>query len=204
MLINKLTELVLFRFAAFKLCFLLGLVFLISACSPKLDWRTVQSPQEGYSALFPGKPERLDRKIPYAGEIIPQTLEALKIDEDIYSISTVHLTKSQASLATPLLEQLQNILFKRAGVDGATAISADAQYQTTNRQRLPTKDYFLSFKDAGASTQSMRVRWITRVSANGDTWIYQISVLHMAPSGKEAKQYFSEEPYTNFFDEFRL
>ena len=82
-----------FRFAVFKLCFLLGFVFLISACSPKLDWRTVQSPQEGYSALFPGKPERLDRKIPYFGETVPQTLEALKIDEDIYSISTVHLTK---------------------------------------------------------------------------------------------------------------
>ena len=193
-----------FRFAVFKLCFLLGFVFLISACSPKLDWRTVQSPQEGYSALFPGKPERLDRKIPYFGETVPQTLEALKIDEDIYSISTVHLTKSQASLATPLLEQLQNILFKRAGVDHATAISTDAQYQNSNRQRIATKDYFLTFKDAGKNAQLMRVRWITRVSANGDVWIYQISALHMAPASKEAKQYFSEEPYTTFFDEFRL
>ena len=197
-------ERVLFRSALFRLCFLLGLVFLIGACSPKLDWRTVQSPQEGYSALFPGKPERLDRKIPYSGELIPQTLEALKIDEDIYSISTVYLTKSQASLAPTLLEQLQNILFKPAGVDNTSVISTDAQYQNSNRQRLPTKDYFLTFKDAGANAQSMRVRWITRVSANGDVWIYQISVLHMSTTSKAAKQYFSEEPYTNFFDEFRL
>ena len=176
----------------------------MSACSPKLNWRTVQSPQEGYVALFPGKPERLDRKIPYLGEVLPQTLEAVKIDDDIYSISSIRLTKSQASLTPQLIEQLQNILFKRAGVDSATAISADAQYQNANRQRLPTKDYFLTFKDAGANAQSMRVRWISRVGTNGDIWIYQISVLHLASSGEEAKQFFSTERYTNFFDEFRL
>lgn len=45
---------------------LAALVFLV-ACSPKLDWRTVQSPQERYTALFTGKPEKLERKIPYEG-----------------------------------------------------------------------------------------------------------------------------------------
>ena len=180
----------------------LTFAFLLSACSPKLDWRIVQSPQEAYSALFPGKPEKIERKLPYQNQEIPQTLEAVKIEDDIYSVSAMHLTKDQAALAPNLLGQLQDNLFKRANVNLETAVSVDALYQTANKQRAATKDYFLEFKSTGAVEQSMRVRWITRVAPNNEIWIYQISVLHTAPARVEAKKFFSEEAYSNFFDEF--
>lgn len=185
-----------------KLGVFLSFVFLLSACSPKLDWRTVQSPQEGYSALFPGKPEKIERRLPYQNQEIPQTLEAVKIDNDIYSVSTIHLSKDQAMLAPKLLEQLQGNLLSRAGVNTKTVISADAFYQATNRQRGATKDYFLEFKSTGAVEQSMRVRWITRSTPNNGAFIYQLSVLHTAPARVDAKKFFSEEAYSNFFDEF--
>ena len=186
-----------------RLGVVLAFVFLLSACSPKLDWRIVQSPQEAYSALFPGKPEKIDRKLPYQNQEIPQTLEAVKIEDDIYSVSAMHLTKDQAALAPNLLEQLQDNLFKRANVNLETAVSVDALYQTANKQRAATKDYFLEFKSTGAVEQSMRVRWITRIAPDTGAWIYQISVLHTAPSRVDAKRFFSEEAYSNFFDEFR-
>ena len=176
--------------------------FLLTACSPKLDWRTVQSPQEGYIALFPGQPEKIERRLSYQDQEIPQTLEAVKIDHDIYSVSTIHLGKNQIALVAKLLEQLQGNIFNRAGVNTETAISADAFYQIANRQRVSTKDYFLEFKSAGTSEQSMRVRWITRMTPDNGTWIYQLSVLHTAPARVNAKQFFSEEAYSNFFDEF--
>ena len=180
----------------------LAFAFLLSACSPKLDWRTVQSPQEGYSALFPGKPEKIERRLPYQNQAIPQTLEAVKIEDDIYSVSAIHLTKDQALLAPKLLEQLQGNLLNRANVNLESAVTTDAFYQAANRQRLPTKDYFLEFKSTGAVEQSMRVRWITRITPDNGAWIYQISVLHTAPARVPAKQFFSEEAYSNFFDEF--
>ena len=136
----------------------LAFAFLLSACSPKLDWRTVTAPQEGYSALFPGKPERIERKLPYQNQEIPQTLEAVKIEDDIYSVSTIHLGKDQVALAPKLLEQLQGNLLNRANANLENAVTADASYQAANRQRLPTKDYFLEFKSTGAVEQSMRVR----------------------------------------------
>ena len=181
----------------------LALALLLSACSPKLDWRTVQSPQDRYSALFPGKPEKIQRKLPYQNQEIPQTLEAVKIEDDIYSVSTIHLSKIQATLAPKLLEQLQGNLLNRANVSLESALSVDALYQTANKQRIATKDYFLEFKSTGAVEQSMRVRWITRVAPDNGVWIYQISVLHTAPARVDAKQFFSEEAYANFFDEFR-
>ncbi|WP_231970634.1 hypothetical protein [Polynucleobacter necessarius] len=165
----------------------LALAFLLSACSPKLDWRTVQSPQDGYSALFPGKPEKIQRKISYQDQEIPQTLQAVKIEDDIYSVSTIHLTKDQSTLAPKLLEQLQGNLLNRASVSLESALSVDALYQTANKQRVATKDYFLEFKSTGAVEQSMRVRWITRIGSDNGTWIYQISVLHTAPARVDAK-----------------
>lgn len=180
----------------------LAFAFLLSACSPKLDWRSVQAPQEGYSALYPGKPEKIGRKISYQNQEIPQTLEAVKIEDDVYSVSTIRLSQEQSALVPKLLEQLQVNLFSRANVNLDSAVSNDALYQTANKQRLAAKDYFLEFKSAGAVEQSMRVRWITRVAPDSGTWIYQISVLHTAPARVDAKKFFSEEAYSNFFDEF--
>ncbi|BDX22380.1 hypothetical protein TUM22923_17010 [Polynucleobacter sp. TUM22923] len=177
--------------------------FLLTACSPKLDWRTVQSPQENYTALFPGKPEKLDRKIPYQGQEIPQTLEAVKIDDDIYSVSATQLNQSQVEFLPNLLAQLQDNLFKRANVNLDNAVSKDDFYQTVSRQKIVTKDYFLEFPSTGAIETSMRVRWITRITPERGAWVYQISVLHTAPARVEAKKFFSEEAYSNFFDEFR-
>ena len=117
-------------------------------------------------------------------------------------MSTIHLAKDQVALAPKLLEQLQNNLFNRAKVNAESAVSSDASYQAANRQRLSAKDYFLEFKSTGAVEQSMRVRWITRVTPDNGVWIYQISVLHAAPARVDAKQFFSEEAYSNFFDEF--
>ena len=202
MLTNKHTVQVFSKAMLQKFCVVLALAFLLSACSPKLDWRTVQSPQEAYSALFPGKPEKIERRLPYQNQEIPQTLEAVKIDDDIYSVSTIHLSKEQASLAPNLLEQLQDNLLSRTNINQGSAVGVDAFYRTANKQRATTKDYFLEFQSSGRVEQSMRVRWITRMASDNGVWIYQVSVLHTAPARVNAKTFFSEEAYSNFFDEF--
>lgn len=145
----------------------------------------------------------MERRLPYQNQEIPQTLEAVKIDDDIYSVSTIRLTKDQASFAPKLLEQLQSNLLNRSQVSLDSTVSVDAFYRTASRQRIPTKDYFFEFASSGAIEQSMRVRWITRVTPDNGIWLYQLSVLHTAPARINAKQFFSEEAYSNFFDEFR-
>ena len=194
-------ELGLFRGIAKAAALLAALVFLI-ACSPKLDWRTVQSPQERYTALFPGKPDKLDRRIPYLDQEFLQVLEAVKIDDVIYSISTIQLPANQSPSLNKLLIQLQANLLDRAKASGGDITVEDAFYKTADRQRLPTKDYFLDLKANGKTQQLMRVRWINRVASNGDNWIYQISVLHAGASSENAKTFFTKEDYENFFSDF--
>ncbi|WP_255537402.1 hypothetical protein [Polynucleobacter sp. JS-Fieb-80-E5] len=167
-----------------------------------MDWRTVQSPQERYTALFPGKPDKLERRIPYLDQELLQTLEAVKIDDDIYSVSTIRLPANQSTSLSKLLSQLQANLIDRTKASGGDVTVEDAFYRTADRQRLPTKDYFLDLKVNGKSQQLMRVRWINRVGPTGDTWIYQISVLHTNAGNENAKTFLSAEEYENFFSDF--
>lgn len=177
-------------------------IFFLAACSPKLDWRVVQSPQERYTALFPGKPEKIQRRIAYQDQELLQTLEALKIEDDIYSISTTQLPIAQSALLPKLLSQLQANLLSRAKDSGGQVMIEDAVYQTSARQKQASKDYLIQFKSNGTNEQWMRVRWITRVAADGSVWVYQISVLHTKAISKDAKTFLSKEDYANFFDEF--
>ena len=201
MLTNKLTGQALFK-GGIKAVVLIVVTILLMACSPKLDWRTVQSPQEGYIALFPAKPDKIERKVSYQAQELLQTLEASKIDEDIYSISSIYLSKQQADLLATLSEQLKDNLFRSAGVDQSTVLSSDGVYQTANHQRIPTKDYFLEFKSTNTAQQAMRVRWITNPTMNGGIWLYQVSILHTGPVEPDVRAFFLAEDRANFFDEF--
>jgi hypothetical protein len=200
MLISKRMEPVLFR--SFKAGVLLAAIILLVACSPKLDWRTVQSPQERYTALFPGKPDKLERRIPYDDQELQQTLEAVKIDNDIYSISAIQVSATQAAATEKIITQLKNNLLERTKATGGTVVEEAATYQASNRQKLATTDYFIILRLNAKEQQQMRVRWITRQASNGDAWIYQVSVLHANANTDDVKMFLSREEYANFFNEF--
>ncbi len=176
---------------------------LLIACSPTLNWRTVQAPEQKYTALFPGKPDKLERQIPFQGQELKQALDAVKVDGDIYSITSIQIPANQSHLAQQVLEQLQNNLLDRAKVSGGQFSTEDAYYQTTKNQRLLTKDYFITFKTNGTALQTMRVRWISRPSDAGEMRIYQVSVLNSKVNTDDAKAALSRDEYANFFNEFR-
>ena len=189
-------------FRGCKVGVLIAIIVLLIACSPKLDWRTVQSPQERYTALFPGKPDKLERRIPYEEQELQQTLEAVKIDDDIYSVSSIKVPANQAIATEKIIMQLKNNLLERAKASGGKVDEEVATYQASNRQRLSTTDYFITFKSNSKAQQQMKVRWITRQASNGDAWIYQVSVLHGNVNTDDAKILLSKEEYANFFNEF--
>jgi len=191
----------LFR-SALRVCMLLVVCILLAACSPTLNWRTLQSPEQRYIALFPGKPDKLERLIPFQAQELKQALEAVKIDDDIYSISSIQVPVNQSGLAQQIIAQLQTNLLDRAKASGGDVLIEDAYYQTSASQHLPIKDYFIAFRSNGKTQQTMRVRWITRPVQDGGIWIYQVSVLHTNTDTSDAKSFLSKEEYENFFNGF--
>jgi len=197
----------LFRAKFSQALFLIALAFGIVACSPSLNWRTVQAPEEGYSTLFPAKPDKLERNLPFQDQEIHQVLQAAKIDDDIYSVSSIHLVGKQVEFVPKILEQLQTNVLSRARVNLQNAMTQETYYRNANQQRLMAKNYFLEIpisEKNNSPHQLMRVMWITSVVENEGVWIYQLAVLRTRTSSEDAKTVLSDETFLPFFEEFKL
>jgi len=177
------------------------LTSVLCACSPQLDWRTVTSNQAQYTALFPAKPEHLERNLVYQDQDILQVLDAVKIDDAIFSISTIELKKDQASLEDGILESSKNALSQQADVVKDVSLIKEASYQTVDHQRFAVKDYYFEVKMPNHS-QFMRSRWIVRRTHAGEVFIYQVSVLLQNVKSGNVQQMLSQEQYATFFEEF--
>ena len=197
----------LFRAKFSQALFLIALAFGMVACSPSLNWRTVQAPEEGYSTLFPAKPDKLERNLPFQDQEIHQVLQAAKIDDDIYSVSSIHLVGKQVEFVPKILEQLQTNVLSRAGVNLQNATTQETYYRNANQQRLMAKNYFLEIpisEKNNSPHQLMRVMWITSAVENEGVWIYQLAVLRTRTSSEDAKTALSNETFAPFFEEFKL
>lgn len=197
----------LFRVKIAQALLLISLALGTVACSPSLNWRTVQAPEEGYSTLFPAKPDKLERNLPFQDQEIHQVLQAAKIDDDIYSVSSIHLAGKQTEFLPKILEQLQTNVLGRAGVNLQNAMTQESYYRNANQQRMVAKNYFLEIpigEKNNSTHQLMRVMWITSAIENDGVWIYQLAVLRTRASSEEAKTVLSNEAFSPFFEEFRL
>jgi hypothetical protein len=197
----------LFRAKIAQTLLFITLAFGMMACSPSLNWRTVQAPEEGYSTLFPAKPDKLERNLPFQDQEIHQVLQAAKIDDDIYSVSSIHLVGKQAEFLPKILEQLQTNVLGRAGINLQNVMTQESYYRNANHQRMVAKNYFLEIpiREKNNSThQLMRVMWITGAVENDGAWIYQLAVLRTHASSEDAKTVLSNETFSPFFEEFKL
>jgi hypothetical protein len=175
----------------------------VLGCSPKLDWRAVNTERLGYSALFPEKPKQAERTLPYAGIELQQTLEVTQIDDAIMSITTIAVPSSINAQAGALLEQVQKAIL--ANAVQTPPIKRPSQYVIAgpNRSKGLAEDYLFEIQNPSGK-RWMRVRWIMRSDGEGGSRIYQQSLLLLAPANAKAFQVeLTAEKWDPFFDEFR-
>jgi len=186
-----------------------GIVMMSAAvlgCSPKLDWRAVNTERLGYSALFPEKPKQAERTLPYAGIELQQTLEVTQIDDAIMSITTIAVPSSINAQAGALLEQVQKAILQSANAVQTPPIKRPSQYLIAgpNRSKGLAEDYLFEIQNPSGK-RWMRVRWIMRPDGEGGSRIYQHSLLLLAPANAKSFQVeLTAEKWDPFFDEFRV
>ena len=178
----------------------------ILGCSPRLDWRAVNTERLGYSALFPEKPKQAERTLPYAGLQLQQTLEVTQIDDAIMSITTIVVPASINTQAGALLEQVQKTILQSANASQTQPIRHPSQYLIAgpSRNKGLAEDYLFEIQNPSGK-RWMRVRWIMRPDGEGGSRIYQQSLLLLAPANAKAFQSeLTAEKWDPFFDEFRV
>ena len=77
----------------------------LAACSPALDWREVRPPDSGLQALFPCKPEHMQRDITLAGGPVTVALMACTTGGATYAL--MHAGVGDPARVTPVLQQLR-------------------------------------------------------------------------------------------------
>jgi hypothetical protein len=78
----------------------------VVACAPELNWRTVQAEAaDGLSGLFPCKPDRLERKVPWPGVSGGVTLHMLSCEAQGHTWALSYATMPDVTLVEPALRE---------------------------------------------------------------------------------------------------
>ena len=210
--INKRMRLVLFRSShgLLTLAFCSCLAFALPACSPKLDWRTIKNDPLNYAALFPGKPQLIDRTLSYQDSQLKQFLQFVKVDDDIFAVLTteipVALTNEVVAIETLLKNAIlqQSILTNQSTPPAFNRVrESSAKAGPTSQQKKASQDYFLDLPQA---KRVMRIRWIVRPISDGGLYLYQVSVVRAQSTTNpklSLESALEQESINIFFDEFR-
>ena len=205
-------RLVLFRSShgLLTLAFCSCLAFALPACSPKLDWRTIKNDPLNYAALFPGKPQLIDRTLSYQDSQLKQFLQFVKVDDDIFAVLTteipVALTNEVVAIETLLKNTIlqQSILTNQSTPPAFNRVKeSSAKAGPTSQQKQASQDYFLDLPQA---KRVMRIRWIVRPITDGGLYLYQVSVVRAQSTTNpklSLESALEQESINIFFDEFR-
>ena len=162
----------------------------LSACSPKFDWRDYRSPDAQFTALFPGKPSVLTREIDLDGKKVSLTMTASEADGNTFAIGSAVLDSAeQAQAALPAMQTalLKNINGTVRSEKSASAASSTAA-GTQQRSSLSI--------EAKGTQQGKPVLLVGRFVAQ-DKRIFQIIIL-----GEESK--LSRDTIDTFMDSVKL
>ncbi|SIQ92477.1 hypothetical protein SAMN05880566_1074 [Janthinobacterium sp. TND4EL3] len=168
----------------------LAVAGILSACSPKFDWRDYRSPDAQFTALFPSKPAVLTREIDLDGKKVSLTMTASEIDGNTFAIGSAVLDSvEQAQAALPAMKTalLKNI---NGVVRSEKLASAASSTATSSHQRSS-----LSIEATGTQ-QGKPVLLVGRFVAQ-DKHIFQIIIL-----GEESK--LSRDTIDTFMDSVKL
>ena len=210
--INKRMRLVLFRSShgLLTLAFCSCLAFALPACSPKLDWRTIKNDPLNYAALFPGKPQLIDRTLSYQDSQLKQFLQFVKVDDDIFAVLTTEIPVALTNEVVAIETLLKNAILQQSILPNQSTPPAfnrvkksSAMAGPTSQQKQASQDYFLDLPQA---KRVMRIRWIVRPISDGGLYLYQVSVVRAQSTTNpklSLESALEQESINIFFDEFR-
>ena len=162
------------------------LALALCACSPRYDWRTIQSGEGGYAALYPGKPTSAARDVTIAGRKLPMTMEAARIDDTLFAVGVVTLPADDEALRREALAAMQAGLLANLGTLSGEPRTRPVTIMTADHPGRPLAGLELQASGVSPQDQSPR-RLSARLVAVG-TRAFQAVVLESGEAARDARQ----------------
>ncbi|QYY31903.1 MULTISPECIES: hypothetical protein [Cupriavidus] len=170
----------------------------LGACSPRYDWRTIQSGDGGYAALYPAKPTSAARDVAIAGHKLPMTMQAARVDDTLFAVGVVTLPSDDAELRREALAAMQSGLVANLGVHGSEpAHTRPVTIQSADQPARPLDG--VEVQVSGVSPQDRSPRRLTARLVAVGTKAYQAVVLE---SGEGARDQRNAEQVEQFLGGF--
>lgn len=88
----------------------LAAAIVLSACSPKFDWRDYRSPATPYTVLFPGKPAAQTRDVDLGDDKVRMHMAAAEVDGVTFAVGSAELPDAQRAQAA--ISAMKNTMVK--------------------------------------------------------------------------------------------
>jgi hypothetical protein len=102
----------------------------LAACAPALDWREVRPAQSDVVALFPCRPDRVEREVALAGRRVRLAMLSCSVGADTFALAGADTGDPAA--VTPALGALRAAVAANLGASAAAATPAQVPGATPN------------------------------------------------------------------------
>lgn len=148
-----------------KLTLVVVTTALISACSPKFDWREVHGTASPYTVLMPARPSELSREIQLNAQTVTMQMTATQIDGVNFAVGAVKM--SDATNAQTTITVIKNALVQKM----AGFITQEKTSLANTGGKITFNDEFSAVDKATVPTR-MQGRLVAR-----DAWVFQVLVV---------------------------
>ncbi len=110
---------------------------MLSACSPKFDWRDVRGADASFTILMPGKPVTVSRSIDLDGTALTMTMTAADIDGVSFALGTAELPDAMSAqtaltaMKTAMVKNINGIIRREKSSATAQALGSTASMTTS-------------------------------------------------------------------------
>ncbi|MBP0632689.1 hypothetical protein J8I32_28075 [Cupriavidus sp. AcVe19-1a] len=173
----------------------------LCACSPRYDWRTIQSGEGAYAALYPGKPSSAARDVTIAGRKLPMTMEAARVDDTLFAVGVVTLPADDEALRREALAAMQAGLLANLGTaSGEPARTRPVTITTADKPGRPLAG--VEVQASGVSPQDQSPRRLTARLVAVGARAYQAVVLESGDAARDQRQAEQVEQFLGGFHPF--
>lgn len=152
-----------------KLISAIFLTIVVTACSPKFDWREIHDGNSSYTVLMPAKPSELSRNIQLGEQSVTMHMTATQIDGVSFAVGAAKM--SDATTAQMTISIIKNALIQK--------MAGHITHEKTSVANTDGKITFNDEFDAVSSAPNMTVsptHMLGRLVAR-DAWVFQVLVV---------------------------
>jgi len=160
----------------------LGMLMLLLACSPALNWRSVRIDDQSLQASLPCKAERANRQVPWGEQAVDMSLVGCEARGTMWTIASVALPKNM-SVGEGLAQWRQITLAHLRSDVGATGrgFVPPGALEVPQSTRLHVRG-----QSPDGAALEVDLAWFARASSGG-AFLYQAAIYAPVPEAEGAE-----------------